>query len=67
MVTIAFSAESSDTVDSIKVKLYEKEGIRPIHHRFIFAGRHLEGSRTLAYYNIDHESTLHVVLRLCGC
>ncbi|CAN6339085.1 unnamed protein product [Urochloa humidicola] len=65
--TVTFEVESSDTVNSIKVKIYEMEGIRPIHQRICFAGLQLEGSRTLAYYNIKKESTLHFVVRLCGC
>ena len=65
--TVTFKAKSSDTVNSIKVQIYEMNGIRPIHLRIIFDGRQLEGSRTLAYYNIKNESTLHVMLRLCGC
>ena len=65
--TVTFKAKSSDTVNSIKVQIYEMNGIRPIHLRIIFDGRQLEGSRTLAYYNIKNESTLHVMVRLCGC
>ncbi|CAN6330011.1 unnamed protein product [Urochloa humidicola] len=65
--TATFEAESSDTVNSVKVKIYEMEGIRPIHQRIIFAGKQLEGSHTLAYYNVKRESTLHLALRLCGC
>ena len=65
--TVTFKAKSSDTVNSIKVQIYEMNGIRPIHLRIIFDGRQLEGSRTLVYYNIKNESTLHVMLRLCGC
>ncbi|CAN6344034.1 unnamed protein product [Urochloa humidicola] len=65
--TAIFEAESSDTVNSVKVKIYEMEGIRPIHQRIIFAGKQLVGSHTLAYCNVERESTLHLTLRLCGC
>ncbi|CAL4897490.1 unnamed protein product [Urochloa decumbens] len=65
--TVTLKAESSDTVNSMKVKVYETEGTRPIHQRMVFSGKELEGRRTLAYYNIQHESTLHLVIRLCGC
>ncbi|CAN6335197.1 unnamed protein product [Urochloa humidicola] len=65
--TFTLKAESSDTVNSVKVKVYEMEGTRPTHQRFIFAGQQLEDSRTLAYYNIKNESTIDLVLRLCGC
>ncbi|CAN6339115.1 unnamed protein product [Urochloa humidicola] len=65
--TFTFRAESSDTINSDKVKVYEMDGTRPTHQLFIFADKQLEDSRTLAYYNIKNESTIDLVLRLCGC
>ncbi|CAN6352489.1 unnamed protein product [Urochloa humidicola] len=65
--TATLKVESSDTVNSVKVKIYEMEGIRPTYQRIIFAGFQLEGSRTLASYNIQDDSTMHLMLRLCGC
>ena len=64
--TITLEVGSLDTIDSVKVKIYEKDGTPPIEQRITFAGRLLEDGRTLADYNIHSKDTLDMVAELDG-
>ena len=64
--TLTFDVEPSDTIEEIKLKIQDREGIPIEHQKLEYASKHLENTRTLSDYNIETDSTLYLTLKLLG-
>jgi len=64
--TITLDVEPTTTIAGVKTQLQDKEGIPAANQRLIYAGRSLEDDKTVSDYNIQQDSTIHLVLRLSG-
>mmetsp|Transcript_73415 Transcript_73415/g.147841 ORF Transcript_73415/g.147841 Transcript_73415/m.147841 type:complete len:96 (+) Transcript_73415:253-540(+) len=64
--TVTVEAEEEDTIEDIKNKIMEKEGVPVDQQRLIFGGKQLDSDKTLADYDVQEDSTFHMVLRLRG-
>jgi ubiquitin C len=64
--TMTLDVSDTDTIQSVKNKIFEKEGIPVDQQRLVFNGKQLEDNMTIADYNIQADSNIHLVLRLRG-
>lgn len=64
--TLTMEVEPDESIESVKNKLQDKEGIPPNQQRILFGGKQLDARKTISDYDIENESTMHLVLRLRG-
>ena len=64
--SIAYTVNATDTVKSIKEKVFAVEGIPIVEQRLVFGGKQLDDENTLDHYNIQKDSTIYLILRLKG-
>jgi len=64
--TVSIEVEEGESIEEVKAKIAEKEGIPPEQQRLIFGGQQLQDAKTLDDYDVGDDATLHLVLRLRG-
>lgn len=64
--TLTVEVEPDESIESLKNKLQSKEGIPPNQQRILFGGKQLDSQKSISDYDIENESTMHLVLRLRG-